>query len=230
VRIWFLLLLGALSGASQGLHLDMGVVGGVPVTETLRTYQSSGRFGGFSATSATRRYVVGGTVGAQWHDRLTVQAGLQYRRYGYDYDASSFPVALQFTHNRGTGASWEIPLLAKWRLLRRSPAPYIGAGATVRRLAGLSETQTLYDNFSLNNPQISRVTKTGEPSVLQSRNAIAPTVVAGLQFRAGSLRFGPELRYTRWFSDTLGAFLQPVRWNWQQVDLLFGIGFSPGRR
>ena len=78
----FLLLLASAAGFSQSHGLDLEAVAGIPVTVTLRTYQSSGRFGGFQAQSATRRYAAGGTVGARLSARLALQAGLLYRRFG----------------------------------------------------------------------------------------------------------------------------------------------------
>ncbi|MBZ5625983.1 MAG: hypothetical protein LAQ69_45940 [Acidobacteriia bacterium] len=230
MRTYLLLLLSSLGGVSQSLPLDLGVTGGIPMSETLRTYQYSGRFGGFQSESATRRYVAGGTVGARLNASLSLKVGVLYRRFGYDYDAWGLPVPLQFTHFRGTGASWEMPILMKWSVVhRRSLAPYVALGATYRRLASLNEIQTLYNNLSLTNPQPVRESSSDQPDLLKNRNAIAPTAVAGLEFRVRRMFLAPEIRYTRWHTDTLGGFGDPIRWNWQRVDFLFGIGFSLGR-
>lgn len=227
MRMCILFFLGAARGFSQSPGLDLEAAGGVPITDTLRTFQSSGRFGGFQSESATRRYVTGGTVGARLSARLTLESGLLYRRFGYDYNETSFPVPLAFTHSRGTGASWEVPVLLKWSVIHRhSVSPFVAAGGTVRRLAGMREVQTQYDNFSLTDPQPVRQSNSAQPQILRSRNAIAPTVGAGFEFRRKRLIFGPEIRYTRWHQDTLGGFLDPIRWNWQQVDFLLAFGFS----
>lgn len=232
MRMCVLLLLASAGGVSQSRGLDLEAVAGIPITETLRTYQTGGRFGGFLSESATRRYVAGGTVGARLSARLALQSGLLYRRFGYDYETwGPYPVPLTFTHFRGTGASWEVPVQVKWSLTRRpSFAPYAALGATFRRLAGMHEIQTQYNNLSLTNPQPAGESVSDRPQLLKSRNAIAPTVAAGLEFRHRRLVFGPEIRYTRWHQDTLGGFLDPIRWNWQQVDLLFRMGFTVGRK
>jgi len=224
------LLLISLSAAAQS-PLTLGVTAGVPMSDTLRTYQSSGRFGGFQSESATRRYVAGGTVGAPLSSRLSLSLGVQYRRFGYDYDTWAFPLSLQFTHFRGTGASVEVPALLKWSVIhRRSFAPYVALGATYRRLAGMNEAQTLYDNFYLTNPQLVKESSSDQPQLLRNRNALAPSVAGGIEFRARRLLIAPEIRYTRWHSDTLGGFLDPIRWNWQQLDFLLGVAFPLGRR
>jgi len=217
--------------ASAQSPVTLGVTAGIPMSDTLRTFQPSGRVGGFQSESATRRYVAGGTVGTRLGSRLSLSLGVQYRRFGYDYDNWAFPFSLSFTHFRGTGASVEVPVLLKWSIIhRRSFGPYIAMGGTYRRLAGMNETQTLYDNFYLTNPQPVKESSSDQPQLLRNRNAIAPSVAAGIEFRTRRLLIAPEIRYTRWHSDTLGGFLDPIRWNWQQLDFLLGIAFPLGRR
>lgn len=223
-----LLLLGAACGMAQDADLHLSAVGGVPLTGLLRNYQSGGRFGGFTASSGTRRYVVGGMAERDLGRRFAIQSGLLYRRFGYDYTAwGPYFVPLSFTAFHGTGASLEVPAVLKWNVLRRrSVAPYLVLGGTWRRLVGLRETQTLYDNFSLNgNPRVVLEVTSGQPEILRHRNAIGPTVEVGVEFRMRHLRVAPEIRYTRWHGDTLGGFADPIRWNWQRVDLLLAIGF-----
>lgn len=225
-----LLFLAPLSVSAQSLTL--GVTAGVPLTETIRGYQKSDRFGGYQAQSATRRWLAGGTVGAQFTSHLSISTGIQYRRFGYDYDIwYGFPVPLQFTHVRGTGASVEVPILLRWTILpRHAVRPYVSLGTTYRRLAGTKETSIGYDNFSLTNPQPVFQFSTSRPAFLTNRSAMAPSAAAGIEFRTGHLRIAPEIRYTRWISDTLGGFYQPIRWNWQQLDFLAGVAFPLGRR
>ena len=225
------LLFGSLPALAQSLPFEVGVTGGIPMTETIRGYQNGGRFGGYQAESATRRYVAGGTAGARLSSRFSVSAGLLYRRFGYDYDAwNGLPVPLVYTHYRGTGASWEVPALMRWKVVqRRSMAPFAALGASYRRLAGMKETPTIYDNFFPNNPRVIPQPASGTPRLLENRNAIAPLVAGGVEFRQGWLIITPEIRYTRWCSDTLGGFLQPLRWNRRQLDFLLGIGIPFGR-
>ncbi|HLK69105.1 MAG TPA: outer membrane beta-barrel protein [Bryobacteraceae bacterium] len=218
---------------SQTPPIMAGVVAGVPITETVRTYEYSGRFGGvFDDRSPTRRYVVGGTVGARLTGRFALTADVLYRRYGYDYNSfAGYPVPLTFTHFRGTGGSLEIPLLLKVDLVRkRSFVPYVAVGGSFRHLVGMNETETFYNNVSLNNPielQQSRFTR---PMVLKHRVALAPVVAGGVEFRAGRLAMGPEIRYTRWVGDTLGGVGDPIRWNWHQLDFLIRLTAGPRPR
>ncbi len=209
----------------------MGVIGGVPITETLDTNQLSGRFGGFQSETATRRYVVGGNLGSRISHRLSLQLGVLYRRFGYDYITwGPYPVPLTFTHFRTTGASFEAPALMRWSVVRRrSFAPYAALGATCRRLIGLEENQTFYGNLTLTNPQQVGESASSHPVLLEHRSAIAPTAAAGIDLRAGRLVFAPEIRYTRWLTDTLGGFADPIRWNWQRLDVLLGIEYPLGR-
>src|ERR1051326_1272675 len=53
VRIALLFLIAS-PALAQGVAIS--VAGGIPVTETIRSYQSAGRFGGYQAESATRRF------------------------------------------------------------------------------------------------------------------------------------------------------------------------------
>lgn len=171
---------------------------------------------------------MGGKAGWDLSRRFAIQSGVLYRRFGYDYTSwGPYPVPLSFTDFHGTGASLEAPALLKWNVLhRRSVAPYLAAGGTWRRLVGLRETQTLYDNFSLNgNPKVVSEGTSDRPETLRHRSSIGPTIAAGVEFRAQHVRFAPEIRYTRWHGDTLGQFGDPVRWNWQRVDFLLAIGF-----
>ena len=226
-----LLLAGAVCAWGQRA-LTFSVVGGTAVTDTLNTYQSSGRFGGAAAQSATRRLVLGANISARLNAHFAVDLGVLHRRFGYDYQTyGPFPVPIQFTTFQGTGASWEMPLRAKWYVFGgRQASPYVALGGTYRWLADWTETQSLYNNFNLTTPILITRSSDNPPVLLQSRNAIAPTAAAGVEFRSRHIRVWPEVRYTRWVSDTLGSFGAPLRWNWQQVDFVLGIGWGVGRR
>jgi len=212
---------------AQETALHFSAVGGVPLTDMLRTYHCAGR-DGCTASSGTRRYVIGGMAGWDLGHRFAIESGVLYRRFGYAYTAwGPLPVSLAFTDVQGTGASLEVPALLKVNLLhRRSFAPYLAAGAAWRRLVGLGETWTFYHSLYLNgNPTVGSEGSSDRPMTLRHRTAIGPTIAAGVEFRAHHLRIAPEVRYTRWHGDTLGQLGDPLRWNWQRVDFLLAIGF-----
>jgi len=79
---------------------------------------------GEGASSATRRYTVGPTIGLRLTHGFGVEFDALYKRLGFDDDLKSSGVVL--THTHVTANSWEFPILGKLRFLDRSiSSPYV---------------------------------------------------------------------------------------------------------
>jgi hypothetical protein len=105
----FILLMAA--APAFGQRLALGVKGGIRASDDLL-------YG--SATSESKRYVVGPMVEILLPHRLGVEVDALYRRFGYRSAAGS-PFGSFAERNRGN--SWEFPMLLKYRFAGR---PYAG--------------------------------------------------------------------------------------------------------
>jgi hypothetical protein len=94
-------------------------------------------------------------------------------------------------------ASWEVPIVAKYRFLHTPlMKPYVAAGPSFRFLS------TLPANF------------------MSSRGLV---IGGGVEFKVTRLRISPELRYTRWGSDSNFNF--DTKSNRNQAELLIGVTY-----
>ena len=176
-----ILLVCLLAGpVASAQNFSFGVKGGVPLTNSLKVLDRA------TYTSSKSPAVFGPAVELRLPLGLGVEADLLYRR-------------LEFTTGsniRTTGQAWEVPLLAKYRAPGVLLRPYVEAGYSFRRLAGLE----------LNGPF-----KTG------------PTLGGGMELAVSRIRFSAEIRYTRWGSSSFKAALGGLATQLNQADLLLGI-------
>lgn len=96
--------------------------------------------------------------------------------------------------------SWEFPILAKYRFKLPVARPYIDAGPSFRTASNKFSASTL------------------------SNHGFAAGV--GVDIKALLLHISPEIRYTRWGSDTIpaGAIAPPYS-NRNQIEFLVGVAF-----
>lgn len=100
--------------------------------------------------------------------------------------------------------TWEMPILAKYRMSSWHASPYVGFGPSFRRVQGGAPQYQLADT----------------PSQL-SNTGVAAAV--GFSAKMSRLQVGPELRYTRW-ADSRGAS-PALPWKRDQIEFLVGLSF-----
>ncbi len=187
-----------------GQRLALGVKGGVRATND---------FLSGSATSESKRYVVGPAVEFLLPHRLGIEVNALYRRFGYRDSGGSF--FSSFTE-RNRGNSWEFPMLLKYRFVGRL---YAAGGYAPRTINGSGTAEFVDADFA--GLRLVRTRNTDFDSV--SHGAV---VGAGIEFGSERLRFSPEFRYTRWKDkaiDIQGSRGFMVQSNQNQIDVLLGV-------
>jgi len=223
-----LLLLIASAGFAQSFRF--GVEGGVPLTSAFDTGTASivfpvaGPIGGWvlqslTYSSSTKRYTVGATAELSLPFHLAIKADLLYKRLGFNYISvgTLTGTALSATETGGaTANSWEIPLMAKYRVSKLGPLqPYVEGGVAFRDLQGVNQTSAA-----------TPIPELIPPGALRQRFTKGVTAGAGLEFRHLLLPgvFG-EIRYTRWTADAFSSPLGGLNSAPNQADLLVGVTF-----
>ena len=214
--------LSCLAVAGWGQSIELGVTGGVPVTETYVTGNGlSPHFCNYAgANSKTRRYTVGPEFRISAAHGFGVTASALYKRLGYD---SYFESACLAVYTRSIENSWEFPLMVTHRLPWRLPgSPYVAAGPAFRATTRVSLTG--YETFPGGyNPNVNPAT---DPNALVDRRSkVGFAAGLGGEAKAGTLRIRPELRYTRWAASSNRAGVSGViQSNQNQVEFLVSFG------
>lgn len=208
-----LVLLLALSlGTVYGQVFSVGVKAGVPATDAFET----ARTGTISYLSNTKRYTFGPTVEVHLPLGFSVEADALYKRIGYESFTS--PVIGNSSHQATTGNSWEIPVLVKYRFFKGPLRPFVDGGISSRHVDGT----TNIDIFNL--PTITHLK--ASPSELANSWTAGVVFGGGLDFGIKRLHITPELRYTRWGTESFRtAASSLLRSNLNQMDFLLGITF-----
>src|SRR5882762_5351330 len=111
--------------------IGFGVKGGVPMTDFLDTVSGSRT----SISSTTNRYIVGPTLELKLPLGFGVEFDALYRHFRY-HSVSSLVDAVSTLNT--SGGAWEFPLLVKKRLFRGPIRPFVDAGISFNKIAGLS--------------------------------------------------------------------------------------------
>lgn len=187
--------LAGLTAVGWGQSVELGVIGGIPVTEAYQTgtalYPHLCNYA--DASSVTRRYTVGPQVRISLPHGFGLAAAALYKRLGYDSDSEA---ACYAVHTRSIDNSWEFPVLATYWLPRHLPGhPYVAAGPSFRATTNVSLTgYAIYPGGFT--PNLNPATSTY--ALLDHRSKAGFAAGFGGEARAGRLRIRPELRYTRW--------------------------------
>ena len=187
-----------------GQRLALGVKGGVRATDD---------FLSGSATSESKRYVVGPMVEVLLPYRLGVEVNALYRRFGYRTGRSDIFGSFAERHR---GNSWEFPMLLKYRFAGRL---YASGGYAPRTINGSGRTDIVELDFA-GNPRLSTFRSDFD---YVSHGAV---VGAGIELGSERVRFSPEFRYTRWKDkaiDIQGSRGFMVQSNQNQMDVLLSI-------
>jgi len=177
---------------------SIGVKGGVSLTDAFPDHTDTSRGATQRTYSDAKDYIVGPMVELRLPFGLGVEADALYRPLSY---------AAQLSSSAGTSstservASWEFPILAKYRFGFPLVHPYIEAGPSFRTLGGTLGSSLSDKGF---------------------------TGGAGIELNALLLKVAPEFRYTHWGNDTApnpsgGASVIPSNRN--QVEFLVGLSF-----
>jgi hypothetical protein len=185
------------SPVAFGQHLSFGVTGGVGLTGDFQTESYPGPGLTTEIHSNSKSYIVGPMLELSLPFHLSVEADGLYRPLRYTEE-------LDFTNGSAfnypaTVTTWEFPVLMKYKWPLPVVKPFAEAGPSFRAAWN--------PNFS--NPSNRGITMGG-----------------GVEVHLGKLKVAPQLRYTRWASDSsfasgsTQAFTNP-----NQGELLVGISF-----
>lgn len=231
------LLLFSTTCASAQL-LRVGVAGGLPLTDVFnaRTDPNQPVFQYLaspfqSATQRTVPYIVGPAVEVRLTSRFGIEVDALYSRGTYNYTeiftrSPSLGSALQETKHAAN--LWDFPVLLKYRTsVRPGLRPFVGAGISVQ-YATDGVVESLFGTAGpVGRPFYFSGQRDGSTSGSTSTGA---TAVGGLEFGFGRMRISPQVRYTRWFNETIkaGGVILPGRVldsQQNQVHLLVGVTF-----
>lgn len=210
VRSILLVSLAAISAAAQ--PFSFGMKAGAPVTDFFTGTGTTQNV----YTSITNRYVIGPTAELRLPFGLGVEFDALYRHFSYESPGFSPAPGIQLKSGleQASGGSWEFPLLLKYRLPVPVVRPYLDAGISWNKIAGLNGLVCAIN--------------CGYTSNLQS---LRHDTVAGFAAGAGVdlhvlfLHVSPEIRYTRWDADQFQAPTGGFGSNRNQVELLLGITY-----
>ena len=234
-RSWWALLLFSL--APLDAQVEVGVTGGVPLTQFILNTSLGSRTGFARVASAPRRYTVGPYLEFHVHGPVGIETGALYKRFGFDTvsTSSGFPYGptAERIVSTTTGNSWEFPILAKVHL-RFFPRlnGFLSVGPSIRRLTGITEAgeRTLYPVF----PPATTIQiidyKTDSPVGMNRRTSVGAAFGAGFEFKIGTLRLAPGFRVTRWDSERTSSIGAASRLARTQAEVLLTVAHVSGER
>lgn len=189
-------------------HISVGVVSGIPATESFDTgfiYRGS-----FDPTTA--RYILGPAVAVRLGNRFAAEFSALYQPFSFRQST----IILTPASWKTTGNLWQFPMLLKYRFPEGPIAPYITAGPSLQFVTNITESfVTIVDPT----PVVSHPPP--------DRRVIAGFAAgAGLGFSLGRLHISPEVRYTRWAAENFN-FTQTnhVGTSLNQVQILIAFMF-----
>jgi len=220
------LLVLAVAGPGFGQSWQFGVKAGIPLTEYFDTGSSGSLHGSSDYSAATRRYTVGGSIEKRLPAGFGLELDVLFHRMGYVGVVNYFDSANGNFQNSAIdvkGDSWDFPLMLKYRF-GRGIHPYVVGGGVLRYVGPVRGRGTLTAGSLASETSTTTPLDTSDPSDLNKRFYPGLTAGAGIEARAGHLRFLPELRYTRWTANISGPG-GLLRFAPDQVEILLGISF-----
>lgn len=212
MRTFLLLLSGA--GLLGAQPFTLGIKAGVPLTDFFSTVQSP-RFG---FNSNTKRYIVGGTAELRLPAGFALELDALYRRLNYSSGGTLIDV---FTNSATSGNAWEFPLLVKYRAGHGAARPFVDVGVAFDTVSGLKQTVT-NTLFATNR---TTTTTTNDAAELRKRVNKGFVIGAGIDLHAVLIHLSPEIRYTRWGSETFRDPASMLLNTRNQAEFLLGITF-----
>jgi hypothetical protein len=183
-------------------HISVGIVAGVPFTGGLSDFTTpSSVLNQVTHTySNSHQYIVGPMLEVRLPFSLAIEADALYRPVNAATNVIVTTGTSQVTLQSSTNAAtWEFPVLGKYRFALPIVKPYVEAGPSFR--------------------------KTGSGLSWFSDKGF--TLGGGIEVQVLKLRIAPELRYTHWGSDSpppiSASFFAPSNQN--QAEFLVGFSF-----
>jgi opacity protein-like surface antigen len=205
IRLLVLCLVAA--GAANAQLIGAGLKFGAPLTEAKVAFNPSNAF----ESDAT--YI----VGPQFELRLP--AGFAIELDALYTDLKLKPTSIAATAlglNVFDADSWEFPVLGKKKFGSGALRPFVGIGASFRRLSNIKNI----GNFIVGSDASTN------PDDYEGRNSTGFVIGAGLEIRALFIKLSPEIRFTRWGTKSLGEGVRNVfRLSENQGQVLIGISF-----
>lgn len=196
MRKFVLFLFLAANSFAAGPFL-IGVRGGVPLNDIVDTVNDNGNF-----SSATRRYVIGPTLGVKLPIGLSVEGDALYQRLSIDFASNGG----NSTVVSASANSWTFPVMLKWTA-PGPVAPFIGAGVSVRHLSDFGNVGDFLTGTDY-------------------QNSTGFVVGGGICLKAGPVRITPEIRWTRYGEANFGSAAQDFyKVNRNQAQILVGLTF-----
>jgi hypothetical protein len=197
-----------------GQSFSIGVKAGGRLTDDISSIGS--------ATSESKRYIVGPMLELGLPLGLSVEVDALYQRQGY---LSSFSGIAGSSTDRVRANAWEVPVLLKYKLPIPILKPYVEAGVAPRLMNGAS----VDSNGSYVDIPTGAVKYAHSHGIPNWPNSVGTVLGAGVQFGFRSLRLAPEIRYTRWNSTPInesGPYGYSFHSAQNQVDLLLGVSWK----
>ncbi len=181
--------------------LSVGVVGGTSLTDAFSDKTITGVDTSTHLFSDSKDFIVGPMLQVNLPLGFSVEADALYRRLNLTAVNRLFAGPGLTVINNNSTNSWEFPILAKYSFGTPFIKPFIEAGPSFRHVS----------EFTGDSPHLSRD---------------GFTVGVGVGFKLLSLRVDPQLRYTRWGSDSkpsTSSFNPASHAN--QAEFLLGLSF-----
>ena len=167
--------------AALAQPIGLGIKGGLPLNEMFDEQSSN-------VSTETKMYIVGPMLELRLPAGLAIEVDALYSRANFSSALSGVGSVVTAPFNTN---AWEFPILLKKKFgganaVAASVRPYVGAGASFRRLSGLSDIGAFV---------------TGNRGGEVDKNNTGFVVGGGLEIRALFLKIAPELRFTYWGTD-----------------------------
>jgi opacity protein-like surface antigen len=219
-----------LSESVPAQQVSVGGRFGVPLTKAFDPSQGTLSLTNsrLSYNSQTQRFVIGPAVEFVFPRGIGIEVDALYQRLHFDGQHVGFtPIGPGIEGASGGSSStsaglWEFPLLFKYRFPLKPVRPYVSAGPSVSRVAGIRHST---ECFSFIGPcRGGGVIE--EPSELRSRSAVGFVLGGGVGIALSRMRVSPEIRYVHQGRE---QFLEPVagliRSNKGRLYFLLGLSF-----
>ena len=189
-----ILALSFLVTIAQAQLLSVGVLGGVPVTDSAYRHDES------------KPYIVGPTVEIRLPAGFALEADALYQRLGNSSPLLSTITGALLTPGltptsgfafttRQRGNSWQFPLLGKYYFRSGSHLqPFVAGGPSFRTIGAEVQGVSILT-------YVNGTTLTPIQSKLRTDLGVGAVAAAGFRYKIGHLALLPEFRYTRWGSD-----------------------------
>lgn len=208
MRVVVLAIVLAACAAAQ--PIGFGLKLGAPLNDAAHLATDSGNL-----SETATRFTIGPMMDLRLPFGVGIEADLLYRRVSGVYNFGS-------TFSAGVHANqWDVPVLFKYRFPFPVVKPYLEAGPSFRWLTNV-------DFASACGPIC---TPPGPPRLSTHTNGAGLTFGGGVEVKLLIIRIAPELRYTRWGSQSFRVdqgettMFPIINANQNQAEFLVGIHF-----